>query len=678
MEVEAYGRPSKGEVRERNRPRVDDVLASFDVEVEGVPRILKGFDASAGAATHVERVDARKRPSRDEDAERRLTPYVTKKSDFRTLDVTYGEAEGAVAPQFVEIVAHPDAPLFAATRSDKEVEETFAEAMRLGEGIGDYTTDPRDLDEDDLELLREASLVNLYFFLRYVAGYANAYNELIPTLHGEMCNFAQLSLRPGARCAAFLPRFSFKSTVFSHGLDAWRLVRNPNERQGVFGGLQERADDFMHCVQRVFDANDLVALLWPSSKPKSKRDGTWNEKVLRMPSRTRSFPEPSCRAHTAGGTTAGIHVDHGNVDDIVSDAELTSTKDASSEMIRRRDWLPYALATILMSQTQSTVMAVGTRYSIDDPWESVMRHAKTHYGDWSAVSKFYEVDENGGWDVYYRTCLDDEGVSIFPSKYTKETLEALAKEDFWTYITQFVNNPHAVEKIEFSGHDVGHAQLGRGKDGELVVVFDGEEHDLHEADVVLAGDPASSDKRVSAKTSRSSAVVSARFAIRMPGSKRPRRVVVFLDIKAGYLSPALYFDTLFALHRRFAEYVRASYMETAGPFKFLLKFLREEEARRKTYINVQGIQPLGDKLATIRSAYEPLLRDGDLYVVDDVREELMWELSVFPSMSLDVLDAGKIAIAKHVEPEGVETSEYDEDDEEREEIEYAFARRSRR
>jgi hypothetical protein len=640
-----------------------------------VPRISRGFDAEAAADEP--RVAQRVVDANNEDEPQRLTPYVSRAEDFRTLRMTYGTAEGAVPPQAVQIVEHPDAPQYAADVVDELVELHFANALRLGGRICDYALDPRDLSEGEMALLRETSLVNLYFFLRFVAGYANAYNELLPTLHGEMCNFAQLSLRPGARCAAFVPRFSFKSTVFTHGLDAWRLLRNPNERQGIFGGLQERADDFMHCVQRVFDANDLVALLWPSTKPKSKRDGTWNEKVLRMPARTRSFPEPSCRAHTAGGTTAGIHVDHGNVDDIVSDAELTSTKDASSEMLRRRDWLPYALATILMSQTQSTVMAVGTRYSIDDPWESVMRHAKSHFGDWSAVEKHYDIDEDGAWDVYYRTCLDGD-VSIFPSKYTKETLEALAKEDFWTYITQFVNNPHAVEKIEFSGFDVGHAQLGRGAEGQLVVMFDGEEHDLRDADFVLASDPASSDKRVSARTSRSSVVASARFSVRVPGLKRRRRVVVFVDIKAGYMSPAAYFDTLFSVHRRFAEYVRSSYMETAGPFKFLLRFLREEEARRKTYINVQGVQPLGDKLATIRSAFEPLLRDGDLYVVDEVREELMRELSVFPSMSMDVLDAGKIAISKHVEPEVGDDVAEDEDDEEREEVEYAFARRSRR
>jgi len=591
-----------------------------------------------------------------------MTPYVTRLEDLVWIPTTYGPSPGAVVKQEVLIAKHPDAPLFGS--DDLELlAATFDEGLDVARGLS--AAEPGQMDPDDLELLRQTALVNLFVFLKYVAGYSCPYNELKETLHGEMSNARTEALAPGARFFGFVPRSSFKSTVLDHGSAGWELVRNGNLRIGIFSAIEERATDFMHSVQRIFDANDLVAFLWPETKPRSRRNGQWNERTAVMSSRTRTFPEPSVRAHTAAGSTAGIHVDLAVFDDIVSDAELTSTRDGSSEMLRRRGWLPYAISTILISPALSRVVGAATRYAIDDPYEDIMQAASRRLGDWTALGTFYDEPQSGApleqpWSVYYRSALVAEE-SIFPEKYTAAFLRNLAETDFWTYITQYVNNPHSADKVEFSGYEVGHCCLSE-YEGELLVTFnDHDERKLSAADVVLAIDPAASEKRVSARTSRSALAVVARFA--------DRRVAI-LSLRGGYFAPTALYDVIFSTYARFARYVRNSYCEAEGPFKFVAAAIREEEKRRKTFLNMVPMKALGDKLATIRSTLEPLLRDGLLFVCDSERELFMSEFRVFPSASLDLLDATKLAIAKTYVPE--DTSAYVDEDDFDLETEYAF------
>jgi hypothetical protein len=568
-----------------------------------------------------------------------MTPYVASAEDFVVLGLTYGASEGAVPEQPVEIVRHPDAPRYASADL-KTLEDSWREAVEIASDVVERVRDVRTLNAYEIDLVRQTALVNLYFFLRYVCAYANAYSKLKPTLHGEMCNARQRAILPGTRYQCTVPRSTFKSTVNTTGAGAWSLVRNPNRRIGIFSGIQERAVDFMHMIQRIFDANDFVTLLWPATRPTSRRDGTWNEKIAIMPCRTISFVEPSVRAHAAGGSTAGIHVDDALIDDIVSDKELTSSRDVTSEMIKRRDWLQTAIATILDSPLDSTVSLSDTRYAIDDPYESPTMSSREHLGDWTPLGDRYPVDPDGEWTTYYRSALVD-GVSIFPEKYTCATLERLAKRDFWTYITQFVNNPYAHDKIEFGNLEVGHATFGLGRDERPAVTIEGIEYPLEVADVVLACDPASSESRRSMRTSRSAIGVIARF---------PKRRFVVLAAQAGYYGPTQFYDALFGLHARFAQFIRTSAIEAASNFKFLVNSLREEEVRRQTFINVEGVQPLGDKLATIRSTLEPILQNGTLFIVDACRDVVLSELRVFPSASLDVLDMLKIGISRTVPP----------------------------
>ncbi len=534
-------------------------------------------------------------------------------------------------------------------------------AIELGRDIEARRVDIYSLDEDSQELLRETALVNLWFYLRYVASYSGPYNELSPTLHAEMCNFRQRALEPGSKFAGFVPRSSLKSSIWTHGAMGWELIRDPNLRIGVYGSAIEISLPFMKLVQRMFDSNELVQLLFPETTPQESRNGTWNDKFAIMPSRSRHYPEPSIRAYSAAGTTASTHVDLAQFDDIVSEKELTAGREASAEMRRRRDWLPYAISTLLKNATRSRVLVVGTRYDLADPYEQIMADARERYGDWSVLDQWYPVAPSGAWSVYYRSAraIDENGCeeSISPEKYPIAFLDKLAKApDKWPYIMQYLNNPRALEKIEFGAYSVGKAKLGLDEDGSRVIQYMGPdgfpiEENLADCDLVIGGDPGASERRVNAATSRTA------FSV-VAGT--PRGKAIILAVVAGYYGHAVFMDKLFETHARFSPHVRLTSIELAGPFKFLEGSIRTEEARRQHYLNFVGQAPLGDKLGTIRAALEPLLRTKSLLVVEESYSSFMAEFGVFPSAALDVLDATKIALKHMVFPE-VE-SEYDDDE----------------
>jgi hypothetical protein len=408
---------------------------------------------------------------------------------------------------------------------------------------------------------------------------------------------------------------------------------------GIFSATIDRAVDFMHTVQRNFDSNDLMAALFAEWCPdRTVRGNSWNDVIAVMPNRSRSMPEPSLRAHTASGTTAGIHVDLAQFDDIVSDAQLNSERHANAEMTRIGHWFATAVPTLLRSQARSRVVLAATRYDIEDPYEPIMLDTAERSGDWSGLDGYYPVRAGGTWSTYYRTWHVD-GESIFPDAYTAEAMAKLAREDSWTYITQYVNNPHNVATQEFGAYSLRGCELEYDDTTREWCVRrdDGVEVPLALCDVVSGIDPAASEKRVSRKTSRSAVVVVARDC---------RDAIYIVDVKSDYVDTVRLMDWLFAVRKRFAAYLRVMRLEAQGPFKLLVSLLQREEQLRGSDLNFRPVPSMGDKLATIRLVWEPYLKRNAVFVVKGaVMDAVAREFNVFPSQSLDVMDAVKLAIS---------------------------------
>lgn len=554
------------------------------------------------------------------------------------------------------MVGHPDAPLVG------QVDDAslFVEAVKA------VQTPSSGWNGEDVALIRNAALGNLYFFLKYVAGYTGPYSKLKHDLHMEMCNWRQDALVPGSWSAGFCPRSTYKSSVWTHGPIAWELLRNPDLRVGIFSCILDRSLEFMHSVQRTFDSNDLVEFLFPAHyvKQKKSRDGRWNDLSATMPNRTRNYPEPSLKAHTAGGSTQGIHVDLAVFDDIVGDSQLNSARQATAEMQRIANWFSSNLYTLLVSKTESRVTLAATRYSVDDPYESVMCDARTHDGDWQEIENHYpEAGPKGAWRVYYRSALVD-GESIFPESYTVESLAELARKDHWAYVTQYVNNPHNAGTLDFSAYSLRECDLDWDREGgpALVLMRNGVEVErkLWECDLVLGVDPSASAKRVSVKTSRSAMALIART---------PCDELVVVEAKRDYVKPSMLFNWLFNVHSKYRGKVRQFRVETQGPFKMLEDMIRDEMKRRGEWFYLVPVPAMGDKVPTIKLALEPFLKRDCVYVTQEALPSVKQEFDIFPSSMLDLLDAIKIGVAGTRLPDGAwARQDEDEDDDNRSEF----------
>lgn len=551
----------------------------------------------------------------------------------------------------IRLVPHVNAPLVGLV----DANAMFLEAINL---IGQNTTH---WNADDVSLVRQISLSNLFFFLKYVAGFSGPYAQLRDDLHMEMCNWRQDALEPGSWSAGFVPRSTYKSSTWTHGATAWELTRNPDLRVGIFSCILDRSLEFMHTVQRTFDSNDLFAFLFPAHvATKSARDTRWNDSLAIMPNRSRNFPEPSLKPHTAGGSTQGIHVDLAVFDDIVGDSQLNAARQATAEMERISNWFSASLRTLLISQARSRVTLAATRYSIDDPYERIMSDARTHDGDWHALETYYpRPNERGRWRVYYRSAICDEQ-SIFPESYSVEFLQRLAKDDHWTYVTQYLNNPHSTGTLDFASYDLRRAMV-LFEDDDIKIRYRTAqgadlEYSIDECDVVLGADPAASEKRVSARTSRSATCVVART---------PHDDVVIVSANRDYVKPTRFHDWLFKENIKWRRKVRQFRVEGQGPFKIIKDVLEEEQKRRGDYFYLVMVPAMGDKVMTIRTILEPFLKRDALYVVDEAMPLVRLEYDIFPSSALDLLDALKIAVAGTRLPDGAWARDDDDEDEPR-------------
>lgn len=552
-------------------------------------------------------------------------------------------------PVALEFVPHPDAPLF------EDEEEGRATLLSAIENWGETISTPEGLD-----IIRQACLVSLWFFLKYVASYSGPYGDLTDHLHIDMANFRQKQLHVGARGAVFIPRSMYKSTVMTHGAITWELLRDPELRIGIVSGTAEKAQEFYEQVQKNFEGNPLLRLLFPDHCPEIDEDTghvrskEWTKKKFVMPNRRKDYPEPSLKYLGAGGATAGNHFDLLAVDDIVSDTHLNAEYDVSSEMIKISNWFNSNQDTLLIAPKYSRVFVAATRYAVDDPYDRIFKGCKERWGYWDELP--YELNPNGLWSVYYRMAIE-KGHCIFPEKVDEAFLERLRQDNPWSYHTQYLNNPFDASTSEFKDYIIKECELdfttGRGY---TINYFSAGEHrsiPLADCEVNIGIDPAASETKRSNSTSRTSVVVRARDC----NDKR-----FYIDGFTDYLMPSKFYDGVFRLYNKYRDYIDGTHVEAQGGFKFVLNTLREEQTKRRTYINLRSITPLPDKDAKLRNFIQPLLDAGLVYAANPIRRYIEEEVQAFPGgKKRDTMDAMEIADRFSVRPLSSEERAYEQE-----------------
>jgi len=537
----------------------------------------------------------------------------------------------------LEICPHPKAWRYTKDKDPQAVLQQVITEI----ASGNFNT-----SNDELrDLIGQTGLVSLWFYEKFILGSVGPYSLLDGNLHVDMCNYRQRLTVPGSKGAILVPRSAYKSTICSHGANSWELLRDPNLAIGCTSEIYDRALAFVQQSIANFEENDFHKWLYPEYT-KANRGG--DELVLG--NRERRRVEPSLKAITAGGSTQGIHVDVFNADDIVGESMLNSERSAGADMYRMVNWLHSNLHTLVVSKRHSRVIVVGTRYSIDDPYEPIMEHSYEHYGYWDEVD--YDFDKDGEWQTYYRPAIQGEE-SILPESFTKKSLQALMETNPWLVQTQYMNNPRAAGSADFAAYAVGHADIQWEEESkDYILTMDGRRYPLSECDVVGAGDPSGGGKQRGMKSSKAAACVVAR-------TFDDKSVIISGD--CGYVEPTKFFGWLEAYQKRYGLKLRTIYVEAVAGFKAMVKLAQVECHKRGIRAPI-GIPALGDKETTIRNIFQPLLDRNKLYVVEAVRGTLMAELRIFPSPRMDFLDASKIALYKVHKPGRFGTDE-DSDDE---------------
>ena len=539
-------------------------------------------------------------------------------------------------PKF-QILPHKYAPMFSKGDGELILNQLISEAM-----TGNY---PTEVNSEFITLLSQLGFVSLWGFLKIIAAHNGPYESLTPHLHNDMCNFYQNSMYSGSKAACFIGRSHFKSSVYTHGANTWELLRNPEIHIALGCGLAERAYEFLHYTQDTIAENELFDLLygsgadergdpWGNYVPENTRSQQgWNDEMLTLPNKTRNRRTPNIKPMTAGGSTAGIHADLLKLDDIISDSDLDSNRSSSASMHKMGNWLKSSIRTLVKDWKTSRAFLSGTRYAVDDAYEPVMQNCKKQIGYWDELPDHYQTKDNGEWDIYYRM-IEEKGRIIFPEAFTKEGLAKLAEDDWWTYATQYANNPFIAGSTELHAFSVNECMLDTIKGGDMVVTFfnNGEYHDrfLRDLNIMQLTDPAATEKGISAKTSRSAHVV---MAVDWEDN------LFILDGHADYVAPSKIYEWNFNAWKKFKGLIQKTGMELRGPFKVFEYLMRDEQEKRKVNINFRPIKTVGDKDARIRTALEGPLKVGRLYCIKSFKDTVEGEMKTFPNgKKKDVLD----------------------------------------
>lgn len=531
------------------------------------------------------------------------------------------------------ITPHPEAPLFSRVDSGLMLSQVLEEVAS-----GNFPA-----TESFLEIMRQASLVSLWFFLKTVASFSGAYTKINEHLHLEMCNFRQLCLEPGIHAAILTPRGSFKSTIADHGANPWEIARDPDVTIGIFSATFDKAQEFYLQSKSIME-NALYRELWPEIVPMNfgSRGSEWSDSSLCASSRRLRKATPTLAPYTASGSVSGTHVGVGIFDDIVTDAMLNAGRYATAEMIEKTNWFKSNIDSLREEPLTSRSIDIGTRYSLEDPHEITQKNSCYQFGDWTEVQDLYPRRPGGQWWVYYRSAkahVEDRVVSIQPQAYSIKFLDDLAERDPWTYNWQYANHPTGSGTSEFSSYNPPECVFT--EEGIQITNTD-EFVRFEECDITIAIDPAGSDHRVSVRTSQTAMIVCCR-------DTKNRK---FLFGRKGYVKTTKWFDWMFAQASFFGDLLSRTVIEQVSGFKNLDSFVLREQYDRGIRLHYRPIGALGDKDSTIKMILQPEFEKGLVFIDRKTMPEFVNEMRAFPGGSQkDFLDAAKIAIKTSKSPE---------------------------
>lgn len=279
------------------------------------------------------------------------------------------------------------------------------------------------LDESMIQLLREKSRNDLYFFAKGVLGF----DWLVPHIHMPICHL--LEDPKNTRLTIVLPRSWLKSTLCSIAYPIWAAVRDPDIRILIVQNSHANACKKLAVIRGKFETCALFRALFPELLP--DKTCVWTNDALCIPRKTQSAES----TFEAAGTKTKVVSRHYNkiieddtvspdLDDMTEGALLPSKSDVDQAIGWHRQALP-----LLVNALTDQILIVGTRWFEKDliSWN--------HENEKSYKRYIRAVRETNG-------IADEEGDCTYPERFPKSILEELAAAlGPYLYSCLYMNKP---------------------------------------------------------------------------------------------------------------------------------------------------------------------------------------------------------------------------------------------
>lgn len=251
--------------------------------------------------------------------------------------------------------------------------------------------------------------------------------------HRHICQKLE-ELREGKikKLMVFTPPQHGKSELVSRRYPAYLLGRDPRLQVAGCSYSADLAGRFNREIQRIID-DPLFTKIFPKTRLNSTNvvsdlRGSWlrNSEIFEIVDFGGSY-----KSVGVGGPLTGNKVDVGIIDDPIKDR-----LEAQSVTFRNRLWEWYLDVFCARLHNESKVLLTMTRWNEDDLAGRILSNEK----DWEVIS-FPAIKEDSVCEIDKRQI----GEALWPSRHSKEKIEALRALSERTYISMYQQRPSPAE-----------------------------------------------------------------------------------------------------------------------------------------------------------------------------------------------------------------------------------------
>lgn len=353
---------------------------------------------------------------------------------------------------------------------------------------------------------------------------------------------------------------------------------------------------YVSAIKDQIDNNEVLKLICTDSKgkyilePDKNAAGGWTEDRILLKHRTKlGMKEPSLFVSAVDNNRTGLHPDVIIMDDLVSEATVTTPDQ------RNKTKTHYRFSLSLLERNGLQVV-IGTRYHMDDLYDELL--------------------QNTGFNCIVRPAILPNGKCYFPTKYPKEVLEELKRDqgaDIFNsqYMLDPTNSDDAVFRI---------GNINYYLDEEMALERDTGAYrgKVQFQQVFVLTDLAITQGKRSDYT-----------VIMILGITWDKKIYV-IDYIRDKLTPSDILKSIFEMYDKARKYgyVRGVGVETVA-FQKVMMYLIKDEAKRRG-ISIPLIELKANKDKTLRiNGLVPLVDSGDIYM-SPRHVELKNEMREFP------------------------------------------------